>query len=1120
MPSILAGWFRPGLKRITRRVVTVQLNGNPSVRAYRYTFFKRLAMRITANPVRSLLLTLLLYVATIWLGRRGWLPRLDLAIDTSASVRDFWTVNVGILGVQAALVGLVFPLVIAFVGLLNQGRASFASRLTIYIESTAAIFVGISSLLLCLAIAIQLPIASRISASAVAAATGLNLLWLIANVAALAYFILRTIAFLHPARQMPILRAYVANVVWPRELSEIVTRNRWDGATTYGYLPAGEEGEDLFEPGHGARTWYSGMIDSGEPRVRRQLWKKKQLIDVKFAVVAPIIRSWLTAVEPLGADRQHDFVIPIEPGKDYEGEQILVRATTALGPISRFGLWSAFRFRTAREDHGAVKETAELLRELIADLLVLIDGRQTEEFAAQLAEVIEFHVFLYNLAQCRDEDFNYALIGGEGGLFGFTRTLGPYWVRAYRDLIDRAVERLPDEPAFTARLAHAPSYLYGRAARTIMPKALAPLLMMAEVLAYQMMEWAKGERLAIAPAVGVDRPPQRPSRRDENYAEAWREFVSGWERLLQAIAASPDRRERKAREWSEFQRIAENVIAHLRATTELTARAVWLGDETATRWTCDLMLHWNIQSERAWDTRDAYWRLEPEGLTLELLDRPWTDVEPLGRAPDSTPAAASLMFGAILHNAWRDHLVTLASLTIHWAIYRGIGPTTLLAARMLLRNEPHDRGDFGISGDQLLAGVDLLVAILRIQGAGARWIDRSYAGRFDHLLENLGRIGDEPSVSMRIYSSGGGLSFEALPKAHVLAIMATSERPQGLNRELRRQLTQHHDESLQRRKAYLEALLAACDEVDPDAHGAIVAAIADLDLASFDARRTHARQLIEESLAILNGHRAQAIADAAIDPARIAALAQSASEQAFTPDRFPLNLFAAIEPTSDDLEPYRLRAAGQSKGSYTDPPMGHTVINEDSWWRDAVAGQITARLWWDVLAKGDFQEIDGRSPEEFWRAVDEGSARIKEAGHDPVLVLTSTSHPEWLRDWRWPHGPDVVPKPANLVITEATDQAEGYAFSLNDVPVYEAPSLYGLAYLFPSQLLARVRYHQFADGLPVSLEFEPDAEDAWTGTMVASFERAVELADLSAFRIRFAKDVPVPDGSNGTVEAP
>lgn len=1109
IPLVLAGWFRPGLRRIARDVVTMQLNGNASARAHRYPWLKRLAMRMTAHPLRTLFSIILLYAAVTWLGERGWLPRIDLAIDPAASVRDFWTVNVGILGVQAALVGLVFPLVIAFVGLLNQGRSSFASRLTIYVESTAAVFVGISSLLLCLAIAIQLPIASRMTASAVAAATALNLLWLIANVAALAYFILRTIAFLHPARRAPILRAYVSNVVWPRELTEIVTRNRWDGAVTYGYLPQGrEEDEDIFEPGHGARTWYSAMVDSGEPRVRKQLWKRKQLIDIKFAMIAPIVRNWLVEVGSLSADAQHDFVIPIDPGENYDGDATLVRATTTLGPISQLGLWMAFRFRTTREDHGAVKETAELLRELIADLLVLIDGRQAEEFAAQLTEVIEFHLFLYDLAQCRDEDFNYALIGSGHGVFGYGRTLGPFWVRAYHDVINRAVERLPDEPAFAARLAHAPHAIYGRAARTVMPRALAPLLVMAEILAYRLMNWAKGERAAEGGAEDAAPRPALTSRRGDHYAEAWREMVTGWERLLQVIATDPARREKKARTWGDFQRISENVIAHLRGTTEMSARAIWLGDETATRWTCDLMLHWNIQAERAWDTRGAYWRLESEGLTLELLDREWVEVEAVSAAPDGTPAPVALLFGAILRNAWRDHLVTLASLAIHWEMHGGGSATTLLAARMLLRNEPHDRGDFGGGGNEPLTGIDLLIAILRIQGVGARWIDRSYAGRFDHLLENLGQLGDAPWVSMRIYSSGGGLSFDALPRAQILAMMAISERPQGMNRELRRQLTQHHDESLQRRKTYLEALLSACGEVDAAQHGVVVAAIADLDLVGFGARLTHVRQLIEEALALLNGHRAQAIVDAAIDAERINALAEVAAEDAFARSRFPFNLFGAIEPTNEELTPFLLRATGLSKGSYTNPPMGQAAVNEDSWWRDAVAGQIAARVWWDVVAQGVFQELEGRTPEEFWRAVSEGSARIRESGQDPVLVLSSTAHPEWLRDWRWPHGPDVVPKPANLVITEALDQTEGYAFSLNDVPVYEAQAIYGLAYLLPSQLLARVRFHDFGGGRPVAMHFETDAVDPWTGTMVAAFQRAVELSALPAFQIRFANPLP------------
>jgi len=344
-----------------------------------------------------------------------------------------------------------------------------------------------------------------------------------------------------------------------------------------------------------------------------------------------------------------------------------------------------------------------------------------------------------------------------------------------------------------------------------------------------------------------------------------------------------------------------------------------------------------------------------------------------------------LMFGAILHNAWRDHLVTLASLMIHWAMHRGPGSTTLLAARMLLRNEPHDHGDFGLAGGESLTGIDLLVSILRIQGAGARWVDRSYAGRFDHLLENMGQLGDAPSVSLRIYSSGGGLSFEALPRAQVLAIMALSPRPQGLNRDLRRQLTQHHDESLQRRKAYLEALLAACDDIEADGHRPIVAAIADLDAAGFDARLLHARQLIEESLAVLDGHRAEAIAEAVIDPARVAALAQSAAQEAFTPARFPLNLFAEIEPTTDALDPYRLPATGQSKGSYTDPPMGHTVINEDSWWRDAVAGRSPRACGGTSSPRGRFRNSTAARPK------NSGAPSTREARASGRMATTRSS---------------------------------------------------------------------------------------------------------------------------------
>lgn len=1099
IPKLVAAIFRPTLKGIVNEIVLVHMNGEKS-RAYRYPFLKRSVMAIGKHPIRSIVAVTVLYGCALALGELERIPQLELQDQT---IKDFGTANVGILGVQAALIGLVFPLVIAFVGLLNQGRTSFATRLTIYIESTAAIFTGISSLLLCLAIAIQLSLASQLGANAILTSTVLNLLWFIANVLSLSYFVLRTIAYMHPARRTPLIRAYVANSVWPCELRKTVTRNRWDGVIDYGYLPKGIEDPDIFDPGCSARTWY-GPVDYGEPRVSYQLWRKKRLVNVRFAMLRPIVENWLSEANERAGDIQHDFVVPVEPGREYEGEFPLVRATTTLGPVSTFGIWCSFTFRTVRMDHGAITSSADLLREMMADLIALVDGRQVEEFTTQLREVLDFHLFLYELAQSPVEDFNYALIGPGRGLFGFSQNLGPSWVHTYRDLIARAAERLFEESGFFGRLAHAPSTIYGRASATVAPKALNPLLHFADHLVYRLMERELDGKETETAAREVEVPTPPVTRRQEILDEAWRDMAAGWESLLQEISVRSARGERDDWSWEDLRRIAENVAGHLRLTTEMVGRAVWQACPIATRWTCDLLLHWRHQAQRAWDMRGGYWLLQSEGLTLSAIDRPWEDVKALPLGPDDQALTPAGIFSAIVHNAWLDHLVTMATLSIHWTIYRTASETPVMAARMLLQDEPYDAGDIGYGGPQPLSGVEVLVSILRVRGAGARYADRSYAGRFDHLLEGLGDLGKRPSVSMRMYSLHGGLSFDALPLAHVLAIMATSTEPQGLNPSLRRQLTDRDDEALLRRKTYLEALSKASDEIDEDKHRALLDAICDLGATPLEARLEHARQLLGEALAVLAEHRENAIADAPIDPERIRAVTLAAAENAFKPTRFPLQFFAEIEGTDDELETFTLNVQGQEKGSYTNPPMGNIVVNEDEWWRNVMSERVASIVWSTLVRDAKFKELQGHNPEEFWRAVRECSTRIREAGNDPVLVVASTAHPKWLNDWRWPHGPDRTDKPDDLVITEALDQADGYAFSMNDTPVFEAPLPYGHAVLFPAQMLARLRYHDYGDGVPFALEFVESEDDRWRGTMSATFQRDVELANLEGYRIRFA----------------
>lgn len=1105
---VIRGIFQPGLAKIVHNIVVGHLRSNPEFCSNRYPPLVRAMRWAVGNPLLALAIIACPYIGILLSTYFGWVDGIDPAINNSSSVRDFWTINLGVFAVQTALIGVVFPLVIAFVGLLNQGRSSFASRLTIYIESSGAVFVGASSLLLSVTIAVQLPFGERF-VNVSFAVTLLNIVWFAMNAFALGYFVLRTIAFLHPAQRAPIIRNYVANVVWPRELEAAVTSNRWANAVDYGYLPGGDE-SDPFATGSRTRIWCSALWQGGEVNVSRRFTRKVRLIDVRFGVLAAVVESWLAQARELDDEQNHDFVIPLQPSQTHEGDRVLARATIPLGSVARRAIMASLRFKKAPAENGAISETSKILGEMIADLVVFIDARQADEFADQLLEVVVFHAFLYRLAQKFDEGTSYAQL--QSGQSIFSSAINEDWARNYGDMIRRIIKRLPDEPEFMRPMAYAPSSLYSRVSNEVTPEALQPILSLAESLAYRLTEWALGEYRAETASGVDDIRAFTLTRQGEIYAGAWREQVAGWERLLQTIASAPNPRNPAERSWKDLTSISGNVYAHLSATTKMAARAVWHGDTLATSWTSDLMLHWLAQAEREWKTRTGFPRVQSEALTLETLQCDWGAVEELPLMPSGEAISAPKIFSSIMNNTWRDHVFILASVCIHWAIHRSSIDTAPQAARMLLHAEPYDRGETGVREIRGFSGTDFLISVLRIAGSGEHFSEDSYAGRIDHLLEGIGQFGDTPKVLMRFYSSGGGLSFSALSPAHAIAIMATTTGPQGINSTLRRLLTQSRDEALRLREAYLNTLRSAFDELNADEHGELLAKLVGSgDGLSFDARRDHSRKLVEQSLADLTSYRETIIVTAEIDSARVASVASAAASEITTRNLFPRHLFDEITVTTDDLSEFTMSVNGLDRGSFTDPPMEDPVLNEEEWWRDVMSNRVAAVVWSDVIRKTNFQDIDGRTPDDFWRAVRDGSAKIREAGHDPLLVINDAFNPEWWSDWRWPEGRGDTPKPSDLVITIEEGQVDSYELTMNDTPVYSAQTENGVAYLIPSQLLRRLRFRDYGDGLPVSLRFETDANNPRSGTMHAAFQREVELADVESYRVRWtqAHDNPV-----------
>lgn len=1086
--EVLWGRFRPGLAAIVRDRTSRHFRRNVELRKHRYPRLKQLAFWITKRPLLSIAVVAAAYAV-------------GLAVAAAGAPLGFWApdppdaptpamINGHVLGAQATLVGLVFPLVIAFVGLLNQGRASFASRLTIYLEDSAAVFVGVSSLLLCAAVAIQLRLDAQLAGIAGMTTSSINVVWLAVNTAALAYFVLRTIAFLHPARRSAIFKAYVANVAWRKELIGLVTENRWGGAGHYGYLPKGDAVD--WQNKSRASVWYSSIWGGGDALATRTLRRSMRLTDVRFAMLRPIIEVWLSKARAAAGEEKHNLILPLRPGSDYAGSTVIARATLPVDALSRWGIRASFAFSRCRSDPTEIRETARVLKEMIADLITLIDERRVDEFTTQVRMVSDFHSFMLMIAQAVDEDFNYAQLGSGWG------SQAQEWVSQYTDTQRRAVEQLSREAGFFGGCCYVAPAIFEQCRKQVAPAALKPLLLLSNWLFYRLLDWAEAEHVAEAASMTVR--PYNLRRHVDAHDRAWREYVGAWERLLSVIV---DGRNDGEQTWQTIKRTSLNLFEHLRLTAEMVGRAAWVGDDLATSWSADLLLHWRALAVRDWDSSGHYhYLLHGEGITLDLLAKEWGEIDTSQfQAVSSVEVSPTNLFAGIVHNAARDHLVAIACICIHWANDRTLRDPTARAARMLLANEYHDLGDTGVTDESAPSTAGVLVSLLRI--AGARGEHRAAVSG---LAEALSEFRRTEFVSGRMYSGGGGLGFSGLHSSHALAMMARASQSQGIDDRLRRLATQASDEVLRAREDYLVALLNAFDRVTSASHAELLSIlIKDGAEDAFNTRHQRARELVAAVLAELQGRRAVAIVDAEIDPDRLHAVALAASKDAFEPKVFPLHLFGELARAKTQLKEFTLRIGGVSKGVYTTPRMAQAAVNEDDWWQNVMQRQVASIVWDDAFREiaAKAQPLEGKAPETFWSAIRDSSAQMRAAGLQPILVVGNRVEPSWLSDWRWTHRAGVA-RPSDLTITRETGRGEGYQFSMNDIPVFSAATFAGEALLFARSQLRRATFHEYENGLPVTVSFEGDPNDAWSGSLSAEFQRQVEVDDVAAFRIAFA----------------
>lgn len=287
---------QPSLQRISSRLHRDHLKKNGSSVGLRYRTARRLLVLAREHWRLSLVAVVLLYAAVA--GTTALVPPSTYGPQIPSDVvdyyRDLQTINLALLGAQATLLGLVYPLVIALVGMLFETRSSTGHRLQIYFTETEAASVGGLALTFIAALAAQSLIYGQIPLKIVGAITVLNVLWFTVNLAALTFFVLRSLEFIQPTRRVDLAHSYIANTAWNAQLRDLLLTNRWVHAAEYGYLPADPAVSDFTITPFVRET----------ALVTRTFTAPRRLHDVRFGVLSIALRARYSRQRSSGVEEE------------------------------------------------------------------------------------------------------------------------------------------------------------------------------------------------------------------------------------------------------------------------------------------------------------------------------------------------------------------------------------------------------------------------------------------------------------------------------------------------------------------------------------------------------------------------------------------------------------------------------------------------------------------------------------------------------------------------------------------------------------------------------------------------------------------------------------------------
>ena len=1060
------GKFVNSLKYQIEKQLRESIYLNETYKGISWTRYENRFLHFSKYPFTTILTNLIvwgIFIFVLSIGKKH-LSFLSFLNNHSVEYTEGWLKVV--LACQVTILGLVFPLVIALIGINLQSRSANRALWELYKNYSSLFYNGLNGLLLVFFIVLFIFLKPIFSPDITLCIIIGLLVWFLYNLELLAWFLFATIEFVSIAKRSQMLLRYSINEVFIDDIRLRLSK-RLPQHAVHLKLINGQDDIDAFEKGNVPKEpliqTFGFNRNRGKFLVEKKFKQIKYLDNIFFRILNFSLSLWKNELNEDSDNSQTKISLPINNYAEGNKNWVITATTNQnLSFLTKHLFIASYRFR--RKPLIDTSLFNQILNALVGNIEDALKENNERLFNIALDEMIVWHNKISeSLAFINDDGKwdNWILLGD--GSF-FSRSYIDELQREYWQLIRSSLAKLSVSREYFNSFCYFYLRVYGFKNDQLAIAVQTNLISSHASIWSNLMWWYSDYRYDDRSLI------------EKHYKGVIRTFVSSWEGWSDRICPSEDG------EYTQDMLIS--FAHHLQRTAKITFEAFLDSEEYAAQTSVDLLLHWY---ENFFWRDNSHHYLKHESLLTHILVEKSNDALFQTITSQGYPIEKRDLIAASLKNVWIDIRIITACYIISESLKEQDTSLNPYADAIINGNPFHGTGSLRPLAVCINSGRDIFISYLK-----HRWFciggDESYSGWIEKFTDLLHHSKPTlPRISGRVYSDNFGIrSIRDLNNTYILLAIIYSKNKWSLSDDFVNDLLLNYVKYEAHKRLLWELENWTKPDVSIIKHAK--------SILGEDALNTYLLNYLESIDAVselLLELVTKAVSEAELDIDKIIDISKQASEVGFdiAGEYVPTSFFREIRYIDDlsSAREYSIPIGNYSKETIAQNILEDSKSHIDSNFSRYIGESVRDNLFRHMLKGMVFDEKQCDSVESMIATIVYDSQALADQGLSPVCFVGSEEVHEVLNENISIYSRNLNPLPYKIQKTQNV-KLHDYKCHIESLPLFRLPfSDTDYCLVIPKESFNCLELRENIDDKFVYTGFIPSKDDKTKGILHLSY---------------------------------